>query len=259
MSISDQKVFAQNIVDGDDETKAEAIKREKELKEGDVITDPDDPRLKDGKTTYKGLAAYSSHIEKKPSMIKAGPIKGASNIRVTTRFDYQPDLCKDYKETGYCCFGDSCKFMHDRGDYKSGWQLEKEWEKDQGKGAHRSLSVPIPYDLHTLSRANLGLTSNHCPTRSSDRLAGTSQENYEIQPEPEEELPFACHICREPFTNPVVTKCEHYFCEKCALESYKKNNKCPVCDAPTQGIFNVAHKLIAKLKQRKRNDANKDK
>lgn len=66
----------------------------------------------------------------------------------------------------------------------------------------------------------------------------------------EEELPFACHICREPFKNPVVTKCEHYFCESCALESYKKNNKCPVCMAPTQGIFNVAHKLIAKLKKR---------
>jgi hypothetical protein len=26
--------------------------------------------------------------------------------------------CKDYKETGRCGYGDSCKFMHDRGDYK---------------------------------------------------------------------------------------------------------------------------------------------
>jgi hypothetical protein len=40
------------------------------------------------------------------------------------RFDYQPDICKDYKETGFCSYGDSCKFMHDRGDYKSGWELE---------------------------------------------------------------------------------------------------------------------------------------
>lgn len=39
-------------------------------------------------------------------------------------FDYQPDICKDYKETGFCSYGDSCKFMHDRGDYKSGWELE---------------------------------------------------------------------------------------------------------------------------------------
>jgi hypothetical protein len=41
------------------------------------------------------------------------------------RFDYQPDICKDYKETGFCSYGDSCKFMHDRGDYKSGWELER--------------------------------------------------------------------------------------------------------------------------------------
>ncbi len=39
-------------------------------------------------------------------------------------------LCKDYHDTGYCCFGDSCLYIHDRGDYKSGWELEKEWEKE---------------------------------------------------------------------------------------------------------------------------------
>lgn len=54
-----------------------------------------------------------------------GPIRASAAIRVTARFDYQPDLCKDYKETGYCAYGDSCKFLHDRGDYKGGWQIEK--------------------------------------------------------------------------------------------------------------------------------------
>jgi RING finger protein 113A len=46
-------------------------------------------------------------------------------VRVSARFDYQPDICKDYKETGFCSYGDACKFMHDRGDYKSGWELER--------------------------------------------------------------------------------------------------------------------------------------
>lgn len=63
--------------------------------------------------------------------IKQGPMRGSTNIRATSRFDYQPDICKDYKETGYCGFGDTCKFLHDRSDYKSGWQLEKEWEESQ--------------------------------------------------------------------------------------------------------------------------------
>ena len=55
-------------------------------------------------------------------------MRAPANLRATTRWDYAPDICKDYKETGFCGFGDSCKFMHDRSDYKFGWQLEKEWE-----------------------------------------------------------------------------------------------------------------------------------
>lgn len=46
--------------------------------------------------------------------------------RWSVRIDYAPDVCKDYLETGYCGFGDSCKFLHDRGDYKLGWQIDAE-------------------------------------------------------------------------------------------------------------------------------------
>ena len=45
-------------------------------------------------------------------------------------------------------------------------------------------------------------------------------------------------------------RCKHYFCEKCALEAYAKNSKCPVCGQPTGGAFSVAKELIAKLKAR---------
>jgi RING finger protein 113A len=64
---------------------------------------------------------------------KYGPIRAPAYLRSTVRWDYQPDICKDYKETGYCGFGDSCKFLHDRGDYKSGWQLDREFEENKGK------------------------------------------------------------------------------------------------------------------------------
>ena len=30
-----------------------------------------------------------------------------------------------------CGYGDSCVFMHDRTDMKSGWQMEQEWDKEQ--------------------------------------------------------------------------------------------------------------------------------
>lgn len=43
-------------------------------------------------------------------------------------------------------------------------------------------------------------------------------------------------------------RCKHYFCEKCALEHYKKSQRCFICSQQTNGIFNPAKELIARLK-----------
>ncbi|XP_074047239.1 E3 ubiquitin-protein ligase RNF113A-like [Macrotis lagotis] len=61
---------------------------------------------------------------------RKGPLRAPGHLRATVRWDYQPDVCKDYKETGFCGFGDSCKFLHDRSDYKHGWQIEREPRED---------------------------------------------------------------------------------------------------------------------------------
>lgn len=89
--------------------------------------------LKSGESSsakvYKGIHGYTDHkagfrqehtISREKAGGAHGPLRASAHIRMTVRFDYQPDICKDYKETGYCGYGDSCKFMHDRGDYKSG-------------------------------------------------------------------------------------------------------------------------------------------
>ncbi|CAM9998677.1 unnamed protein product, partial [Laminaria digitata] len=47
--------------------------------------------------------------------------------------------------------------------------------------------------------------------------------------ESDDELPFACVICRQGFRDPVVTNCGHYFCEKCAQDNYKTNPRCAAC------------------------------
>ncbi|KAI8137371.1 hypothetical protein BJV82DRAFT_635628 [Fennellomyces sp. T-0311] len=160
------------------------------------------------------------------SKMQVGPQRAPANVRVTARFDYQPDVCKDYKETGFCGYGDSCIFLHDRGDYKTGWQLEKEWEEAMKNKTQFGNSNPNQYAI----------------SDDSD----------------EEELPFACLICREEFKHPVVTKCGHYFCEQCALDNYKKSPKCYACGAPTSGVFNTAKNMLERLRKKKeRVDADK--
>ncbi|KAE8685606.1 Zinc finger CCCH domain-containing protein 1 [Hibiscus syriacus] len=179
-----------------------------------------------GEKLYTGMHGYVDHKagfrrEQTVASEKAGgshgPLRASAHIRVSARFDYQPDICKDYKETGYCGYGDSCKFMHDRGDYKSGWQLEKDWEEAE-KARKRKLALGGDDD-------------------DDEEGAAQSDDNDE------DSLPFACFICRQPFVDPVVTKCKHYFCEHCALKHHAKNKKCFVCNQPTLGIFNTAHEI----------------
>ena len=199
---------------------------------------------------YRGQSGYRKFNIKQDAehgaKFRVGPQRASGNIRNTTRFDYQPDICKDYKETGFCGFGDSCKFLHDRSDYKSGWQLEKEWDsKTYGK---------------------------------------QDPNEFEIESDEDDNLPFACFLCREDYKNPVVTRfvrsfvclfvsthrtlflsffffprCGHYFCEKCALAEYRKSTKCAACGEKTLGLFSSAKDLLKKLADKKKRQEEKDK
>ncbi|KAF4924439.1 Pre-mRNA-splicing factor cwc24 [Colletotrichum viniferum] len=185
--------------------------------------------------TYKGLANQTSFIQKNPDAPSrtVGPIKAPTNIRTITVTDFAPDTCKDYKKTGFCGFGDNCKYLHAREDYKAGWQLDKEWE-----------SV-------TKGKKNIGGTV----VASADR---TNVENDDDDEEDAmlESIPFACIICTETYKAPIITRCGHYFCEPCALKRYRKDPTCAACGAGTNGVFNSASRL-KKLLERKRERAAK--
>ncbi|KAH3674936.1 hypothetical protein WICMUC_002956 [Wickerhamomyces mucosus] len=77
---------------------------------------------------YRGQAHYTKFLKPKTTMDVKGPKKSASNVRSTTTFDFQRDVCKDFRDTGFCGYGDSCKFMHARDDFKAGWKLNKDWD-----------------------------------------------------------------------------------------------------------------------------------
>ena len=148
-------------------------------------------------------------------------------MRTTTRFDYQPDVCKDYKETGYCGYGDNCIYLHDRGDYLSGWQMEKAWQEKRRNQQER-------------------MRKGQCIPAKEDAASKEKDEEY----------PFACHICRKSFTKPVETVCGHYFCESCALKRYAKRASCAVCGKKTGGIFNTAKGLELAIERREGGDVN---
>jgi len=158
----------------------------------------------------------------------AGPLKASAFVRTTCRFDYQPDICKDYKDTGFCGFGDTCIYLHDRGDTMSGWQLEKEWE-DKKKAEQAK------------KEKEMDAFANGTSASGGDSDSKVMEEDG---------LPFACHICREAFTDPVITPCGHYFCEKCIMNHVRNNgNACPICNKDTHGVFNLPTKLLAKKRR----------
>jgi RING finger protein 113A len=165
---------------------------------------------------YRGRANYSKYLAadgEKPKP-KIGPAKSAANVRSTTVVDYQPDVCKDYKQTGFCGYGDSCKFLHAREDYAAGWRLERDWEKQKQK-------------------------------RDEPDAGPTEADAVE-----KEQIPFKCVICKADYKSPVVTKCNHYFCEECFLNEYRRKKGCFICGKDTMGIAQPAKKLSSLLKQK---------
>lgn len=166
-------------------------------------------------TKYRGLKGYQQFLMQGDTAKAnagsdknrvAGPVRAAANLRVTCRFDYKPDLCKDYNETGFCGFGDSCIFLHDRTEHKSSYQLEQEWEAEQKR---KRLDV-----------------------ENADSLVPALK--------PVKSKPTECPVCKEPFTNPVRTKCLHYYCEKCAFGL----SRCVVCKSYLMGSFKPASKEL---------------
>lgn len=183
-----------------------------------------------------------------------GPLRAPTFLRATARFDYQPDICKDYKETGFCGFGDSCKFMHDRSDYKSGAQIEREWEEAQRKKKRKLQEMEeFAAEQDRLRRENGNEDDVVQDVRMMKRKHsdGDGEEADGDEKKTDEEFPFACFICRGPFVDPVVTQCGHYFCQNCALERSRTNTKCAACNKPTSKIFNKAWKLIRHLEKKK--------
>lgn len=131
--------------------------------------------------------------------LPSGPDKPQpKNVRATTVTDFQPDICKDFWQTGYCGYGDTCKFLHVRDELRQLKPIEKEWEQ-----------------VDTLS--------------SNNKTTTTAQHELPV--------PHKCLICRRDYSHPVRTECEHYFCQSCFLaRCKKKSTSCLLCGKDTGGV-----------------------
>lgn len=188
----------------------------------------DEPAVPSVSGAYKGASSYGNFLKKSENAPPrtVGPMKAPSNIRSITVTDYAPDVCKDYKQTGFCGFGDTCKFLHAREDYAQGWKLDRDWEISQKSGK----------------------------LKKQEDDADDDDEWKELK-----DIPFACVICKKDYKLPIVTKCAHYFCESCAIARYRKNPGCAICGKRTDGVFNVAKGLRKKLDRKKEREEERKK
>src|SRR5699024_2136770 len=139
----------------------------------------------------------STHPLPFPSLPFPFPLHAVRHSGKRTLLTYH----KQYKQTGFCGFGDNCKFLHDRSDYKQGWQLDKEWE--------------------TVSKGRNAMAGTVVANANRDKAPTTASDDEDDEEAMLDNIPFACVICRGPYKAPVTTRCGHYFCEGCALKRYR--------------------------------------
>ena len=182
----------------------------------------------------------AKNAQKKTKLVSGffGPRRQLKAIQHSNGIDYNPSRCKDYFETGYCVFGNSCIYIHDRTDYKSGYELDKDWDAMQRKKDEKRRK-------RLMKGEHVGLGDDSDEDNSSD-----SEEVEEY----EEELQYGhidekCLICGEDYKFPSLLSCGHVFCDKCALEQHASEGTCFKCGKVTDGIFNDGTKLVKKMRE----------
>lgn len=163
--------------------------------------------LKTAENSQKGLTGSSTEGSTEKTTNKFQPQRKKKMAEMPgARVDYGQDICKDYYETGFCGFGDSCKFIHTRLEQKSSWELEKEFLDQQ----QRQRKDQDKDNVDNFSK------STETPTNIRKELK-------------------ICAICSKepPIQATLRSPCHHLFCEECFIE--QTENTCPTCKISLKG------------------------
>lgn len=138
----------------------------------------------------------ASSPEAKPKLHIEEPKSKTSNIKngeifASHTFDYQMNICKDFQKTGFCRYGDECKFVHERDSY----------------------------DTTNKFMPNYKATSTKILNRSKN------SSNKEIA----QEDALKCVLCTNNPSSPMRIKCGHLCCEACFLKGCSQNAECSLC------------------------------
>ena len=77
-------------------------------------------------------------------------------IKSSIRVDYKPGICKDFRDTGFCGFGDNCLFLHDRSDLYQGWELDNIFNIEE----HRKKFLTRKRQMPKIKEAELNKKEN---------------------------------------------------------------------------------------------------
>ncbi|KAG7194511.1 RNA-splicing factor [Scheffersomyces spartinae] len=105
----------------------------KDAHNDDKDTDPDAQLVKKRKPNGPSNISSFSSDSPGPEMLALTNAHGPKNIRTTTITDFQPDVCKDFLQTGYCGYGDTCKFIHVRNESTQKKPVRRDWEISTSK------------------------------------------------------------------------------------------------------------------------------
>lgn len=206
---------AVNILDGDRAERLEAEQRraqvQAEARAGGLL----------GDGVYRGQAGFTQFVEngdkERPKTARRGPQSGSAYTRVACVFDYAMPVCKDWKVSGVCGYGDNCIYLHDRTDYKNGWEMERDY--DAAVKAGKDPNAAAADD----DKGEFYIGSDDEADGGGAGAGGAS----------------TCGICKQTAEAPVETQCGHRFCAKCVKKRVVKGKLgCATCGAATNGLFN---------------------